>query len=218
MQYILQAAPYTLMRLFVTTPESIINYDNRHPDLDAIQDIGQTAVQASLAFKAANDNNDAVKYLKAAFSLGTKLYEERLTFDEFYAGASIMSGAATMLAELDPSMADSWNAEIQSLKDNTVKTQTLQKQIAGVDGDMIAEHAGDVFVFVDKAKEKMWRVEEILALGRMRFNIGENGRKGDQLGAIRRVRELCKSQDSAIHAAAQAASDLTLEKYNTISG
>jgi hypothetical protein len=218
MELILQAAPCAFMHLFSMSPETIVNYDNEEPDLDHLGAMGEAGVRAALVFKSEGDAGSAKKYAEAAFSLGAKLYDERLTLREFYTGARVMSGSAMLMSELEPEKKDSWSAEVEALKQNTIKAQSLQQAIDSVNGETIAEHAGDVFVFADKAQEKMWRVQAILALGRMRYNIGESGRKGDQIGAIRRVRELLADPESCVHAAAKAAYELTSEKYNTIRG
>ena len=85
--------------------------------------------------------------------------------------------------------------------------------ISKADQQSIAEHAGDIFRFAAKSKEKMFRVEAILKLGRYRFDAA---RAADQLAAPRFLRRFQRDPDPAIQAAAQAAANLTIEQYRMI--
>jgi hypothetical protein len=63
-------------------------------------------------------------------------------------------------------------------------------------------------------------VEAILALGRMRYDIGggdgSNGRVADQRGAMRALRRYAEDPDPVIRTAAVAARDLTIEDYRRL--
>ena len=59
----------------------------------------------------------------------------------------------------------------------------------------------------------MFRVEAIFAMGRMRFFAGENGRIGNQRGAIQELKKLAEDPDPIIRLAATEARDLTIEQY-----
>jgi hypothetical protein len=62
----------------------------------------------------------------------------------------------------------------------------------------------------------MWRVEAILALGRMLFYDCEGRRIGDQRGASRALTNHLTDKDPVIRAAAKAALDLTREQMRTL--
>jgi hypothetical protein len=75
---------------------------------------------------------------------------------------------------------------------------------------------GDVFYLAQHAQERMWRVEAILALGRMKYFVGEGGRRGDQRGATRHLKQHALDKDPVIRAAAKAALELTREQMRTL--
>jgi hypothetical protein len=60
----------------------------------------------------------------------------------------------------------------------------------------------------------MWRVEACFQLGRMRFNLGDNGRAADQRHAMMLLRKLADSDpDPIVKLAAAKARDLTPQDY-----
>jgi hypothetical protein len=75
------------------------------------------------------------------------------------------------------------------------------------------DHAGDVFHIARSAKDRMWRVEAILKLGRMRYNAA---RLADQQAATRALEELSDDADPVIRAAANAARNLTVQEYRML--
>jgi len=52
---------------------------------------------------------------------------------------------------------------------------------------------GTSFAFASESSERMWRVEAVLSMGRMRFNIGD-GRRADQLAATRLIDQYCNDR------------------------
>lgn len=214
---LLDATHLQTMSLFRNNPARLINYDNQHPDLTTLQTIGETADLAGLTAQKFKHNDVARKYYEAAFSLGAKLYAQRYTLAEFMAGATLMSESAAALAGVEPDKAADFNAEVEALKQNTLGVQKIQRAICSIDGPTIAAHAGDVFYFAQHAGERMWRVEAVLAMGRMRFNIGP-GKKGDQTNAAELAAQMQNDPDPAVSIAAKAATTLTLEQYNLIGG
>jgi hypothetical protein len=86
--------------------------------------------------------------------------------------------------------------------------------VRSIDPKVVGTHAGDVFELAKRSKERMWRAEAILALGRLRFFAGDGATASDQREATRLVTELAESDpDPIIRAAAIAARDLTAAKH-----
>jgi len=92
----------------------------------------------------------------------------------------------------------------------------MLKIVQSIDANVIADHAGDIFHIARNSQERMYRVEAILAMGRMRYYVGEAGRIGNQRGAIQEVKRLANNSDPVIRRAAEEARDLTIEKYRLL--
>jgi hypothetical protein len=92
----------------------------------------------------------------------------------------------------------------------------MLKILQAIDSNVIIEHAGDIFHIARNSQERMYRVEAILAMGRMKYYVGDAGRIGNQRGAIQEVKRLAGSTDPVIRRAAEEARDLTREKYQLL--
>jgi hypothetical protein len=160
---------------------------------------------------------EAMKYYEAAFSLGIKLYRERITWAELDAGLSLMAENARLIAALSDELNQAQRAryarEFDAARAAYVKDRLLPTQhiLSSPDSRLIERHSGDVFHFAYHAPERLWRIEAILRLGRYRFH---SERLGDQRIANRVIEQLLRDPDPFIRTAAAAARDLTLEQYN----
>jgi hypothetical protein len=96
------------------------------------------------------------------------------------------------------------------LQYHRLHVQPMQRVIGSIDPGVIARHTGDVFYIAEHAADRMWRVEAILKLGRLRFYAA---RIADQQAAERLLRRLSKDADPVIRAAAESARSLTIEGY-----
>jgi len=89
----------------------------------------------------------------------------------------------------------------------------MLKVLQAIDANVIGQHAGDIIYFARHCRERMYRVEAILAMGRLRYFVGENGRIGNQRGAMTELKKLADDPDPVVRRAANEAKDLTLEQY-----
>ena len=89
----------------------------------------------------------------------------------------------------------------------------MLRVLTAVDDKVVSEHAGDVFYLAQHAGDRVWRVEAIFALGRMKYFVGSEGRAADQRGAPRMLQKLTEDSDPVIRAAAVAGRDLTIDEY-----
>jgi hypothetical protein len=217
MQMVLDAANLFEMNLFARAPGKIIDYQSDHQELDNLALVGQQMESAAILLDRARQHEEAHKFLLAVYSLGLNLLHERLDYDEYSDGLKLTDGALVTLADMQPK--DS--AEAQTLNDeetalvnfdqNTVRP--IYDVLSSADPQKIASNAGDVFRFAARSKERMFRVEAILKLGRYRFNAA---RRADQLAVPRVLRKLQNDPDPAIQTAAAAAANLTVEQYRMI--
>ena len=214
---LIDARHYKEMNLFAKDPPSVINYDSRHERLENLAGAGKYANLAGLSLHLHNKNQDAKKYLEAAFALGRHLYHERLIDEEYEDGVSLMAGATAAMLQIAPKgskLFDQLTEFDKGRNDYDGKHMTpIRRAITSADPRVLETYAGDVFVFAKEAKEPMWRVEATLKLGRYRFDAGTFG---DQVGAVRAIHDLLKDPDPRVVAAATAARDLTIEQYRMI--
>jgi hypothetical protein len=118
---------------------------------------------------------------------------------------------------MDKAHAARWQSEAADLSALVRHENDIAAQISTLDSRRIGTYAGDVFAFAARSTERMWRVEAILSMGRMRFNIGA-GRRSDQLAAGRLLAQFITDPDPAVGAAARQARALTIEQYRQIGG
>ena len=217
MQLVLDATHFSQMNLFAKDPASVIDYQSDHAELDSLGKLGQEMESAALRLSRAGKTEDARIFLYGAYALGVNLLRERVDYDEYSHGMGLMDGATTALAEMEP--ANSPRARMLAGQEGTMEgfdqqsVQPIYEVLVGADPAKIAANAGDVFRFATNSRERMFRVEAILKLGRYRFNAA---RPADQLAAPRFLRVLGQDPDPAVRAAAQAAASLTLEQYRMI--
>ena len=220
-QRLIEAADCERMTLFTDDPTRIVRYGEAE-DLEALRLVGKAAVRLGLVHQANKRNADAIKCYTAAFALGAKLYDERMTYREMMAGDELMGEAGVGISRLTFTMGDTTRSEaatkFEAARRSTfsARVQPVASKLISIDGRVVSQHAGDVFYLADRATERMWRVEAIFALGRMRYFVGEGGRIGDQRGATRKLKQLANDKDPVIAAAAKAALELTVEQMRTL--
>jgi hypothetical protein len=208
------------MRLFSDRPEDVVNYANQKPAMEELTLLGQAcADRLGLLNDKAGNSAEAKKYYEAAFALGAKLYRERVCWAECELGLSLMGRTASALAALAEKSGDAERAKrFRAFDEGRIKyvnerINPMLRVVRSIDPKVVAEHAGDLFVIADSSPERMWRVEAILALGRLRYFAGASGRSVNQRAAMVRLRELQNDPDAVIRAAAKAAVALTAEEY-----
>jgi hypothetical protein len=225
---VLRATSADKASIFIKKPDTLINYEFPRPELDALVAVGQLCNSLGHYYVKSEKNADpvqATKYLNAGFSLGAKLYAERLTHGELMAGFNLMQGAADSLRELARRQGD--KAREDQLKrfsdaaSNYYKgdVHKLYDKVNSTGREDIGRYAGDVFELARNNPDRMWQVEAILKIGRYRFNAT---RMADQVGAERMLgdnpaqfgyRDFEQSDDPAVRTAGRAARELSEEQY-----
>lgn len=225
---VLKGSRCARMHLFELNPKQAISYDSQKPWIDALMALGQATNDAGLRLRR-DRPDEAIKYYRAAFELGRKLFEERVTWAEATKGMSIMTMSAESMTWLADQKHD--GPRVDQLQKFKQKVEAYQKQlqddVAAPLGNPVesysAPFAGDVFAVARDVKaERPWRVEAILHIGHYRWNVAD-GNKGDQMAAPKELDALDKSvdpknQDVAIKTAVRAAQNLTLEQQRMTGG
>jgi hypothetical protein len=214
---LLDATHATSAKIFADDPGEIVTYKEK-PGLEAIATLGHLSARAALL--AQTDHLEiAPKYFEAEFALGVKLFEERLTVDELSRGMELMAESSAGMERLLQRSDQSARAqEFRTFDDGRKQYYNdhvlpMLKVLQSIDTNVVGEHAGDIIYFARHCQERMYRVEAIFAMGRMRFFAGENGRIGNQRGAMAELRKLAEDPDPVIRRAATEARDLTIEQY-----
>ena len=213
-----QAATCSKADVFQSHPEQIVNYTAK-PELNALGKLGDVMLHAGLLAKVNKQNDLATSDYEAAFALGAKLYAERLTHDEYAAAVNLMGGASQAMVGLyadDPAKANAWaNFNVARRKYDEEHIDPIWKVLGAIGLDSAEEHAGDVFVFAQSAQDRMWRVEGVLKMGRLKY---EGARKADQRDALVVATQMANSDpDTVVRLAAAAARELTPEIFRQLS-
>lgn len=215
LELLIPAREHAQASIFADSPEDVVKYGDK-PKLAAILALGKAANRRGALLSYEKNPDEAIKHHQAAFALGARLYEERLTLDELLAGLELMSEAsagiiATGSDTIDTQTFTDYRTAFTAWSESRIRP--MQRIVTSIDPAVIARHSGDVFYIARHAPERMWRVEAILSLGRLRFNAA---RVADQQGANRAIQELRDDPDPVIRAAAQAAMELTIERYRML--
>jgi hypothetical protein len=209
---IVNASPQS--ELFAKHPREVIGYQNSKPAIEALSVLGRVMIDRLALLNQREGNVEAArKYALAGAALGEALSRERLCWDEFALGQELLSKSAAILGKGDDGAA--WKAfdEQRSQFFNDQIDPTI-RMIRSIDPKTVGTHTGDVFQLAKRSQERMWRVEAILALGRVRFFTGTSRSAADQRAALAAVKKIAdEDPDPIIRAAAEAARDLTAEQY-----
>jgi hypothetical protein len=218
---LIEAAGCSSMDLFASQPAELIQYGGS-PALEELRGLGDAMLRRGLVAQTQGRADDARGYFQAAFALGEKLYRERVRFSELDLGLKLMGDAAVQMARLAESTGDSPRAAQLRQFDDARRTliegqiMPMRQVLHSVDAQTIGQHVGDILYLAEHAEDRMWRVEAIMASGRLRYFVGAGGTRGDQLAAGRLLRSLSDEADPAISTAARAAAGLTLEEYRML--
>jgi hypothetical protein len=218
-RFLIDARYMAKATLFSNDLDSIIKYNQPdRQDLVMLDNLGKGLLNAG-TLKMNDQPEEAKKYFEAAFNLGYHMVNERIVFQQVQVGMGLLSTAADGLAALPGANASQFE-QFRTTRGQyfTDRVMPIWGVLTAIDNNKIGKHAGDYFAFAKNSQEPMFRVEAILALGRMRFNAGTGGRAGDQQGASRILNEIVNSTSAtpAEKKAAQLALDLTAEQFRTI--
>ena len=92
--------------------------------------------------------------------------------------------------------------------------ESTLRVVQAFDAKTVGTHTGDLFELAKRSKERMWRVEALMALGRVRYFAGTGGTAANQRVAMALLREIAEEdEDYVVRTAAGAARNLTVEEH-----
>ena len=208
-----------LMKFFQTHPADLVDYQTTHPQIDSLRKLGELTLAVGILYRIDAKYDQSRKYLDAGFSLGSKLFQERLTFEEFGAGVGLMRSAVQAIAGVaklqnNSVLTDQCEKLMKDLDALGQKSLEAYKIIGSIDENYSAKYAGDLIEIAQSYQaDPMWRVEAVKHLGHYKFN---SANRGDQLAARNLIEQLCKRRDidPALTTAAIAARDLSIEQHH----
>ena len=218
---LVQAARCNDMKLFATQPKELINYARSRPALEALDTLGKVCVDRLGLLNQRAENHDlAMKYYQAGLALGAHLCNERLTYDELQLGLELVSKSSAAMARVAEARGDSdlaaalRNYDAQRLSYVQQRIHPMARVIRSIDPKIVGRHTGDVFEIARRSDERLWRVEALLAAGRVRFFVGTGGTSGNQRLANELLRTIAEADpDPTIRTAAATARYLTVEEH-----
>jgi hypothetical protein len=221
-EMLIEARTASSMKLFSAAPEAVINIDDyvTPAQIDALRVLGKAASKLGLYMSVDKIQPENVKALgEAAFSLGAKMYEERVRYPEIEVGNELLHEGADLIARADPAKKDA----VKTFRDALTKYQKervfpLYVVISSADGNVIGRTVGDMFYIARHSKEKMWRVEAMLKLGRIKHDPGEPPNGANVRGAALYLKRVAANdkEDPTVRMAAELARDLTLEQFRSM--
>ena len=220
MEPIVEASHYASMNLFASKPSEIINFNSTKPSLEGLETLGKVCVdRLALLNQRAGKRDEAIKYYHAGFMLGLHLCQERICYAEFALGLQLLGKTAPALAKLSdesgkPVAAAAYrDFDAQRIKFAQSIEPTL-RMVQALDANTVGQHTGDLFELARRSRERMWRVEALLALGRVRYFAGAGGTAANQRAAMALVRDIAENDDDyVVRTAAGAARNLTVEEH-----
>jgi hypothetical protein len=217
-----EATRCSKMNLFRQDPSEIVGYDPDKPPLQAIEHLAKTAERLALLSARANDQTNAGWWFASVFSLGTKLYQERVCFAELTSGEELMGIGCVGLQHLAQQQKLSsivhtlGQFDTDRLNDFQSHIEPVWAVLGTIDAPTMSAHAGDIIALVhDRGVDHLWRVEATLQLGKLKFG---GGRRADQLAAQRILTGMANdsTDDPAVRCAAAAGRDLAVEQYRML--
>lgn len=213
---ILKGADCSNMTLLAKDPALYLGYSNKAvAPLDALKGVAMAMNKRGLGLINAKKPDEAKKYYEAIFSLGVKLWEERLVWDELDLAHNVMSQGAGGLARLAIDAKDLERAK--ALKDfDSIRSKYVQNVLMPVEKtthNLESGDPGNVFLLARLSQDRMWRSEAMRQLGRIRFNVSsaETASAADQRAATKLLTKWAADEtlDPVIRAAAAQGRDVT---------
>jgi hypothetical protein len=206
--------------VFSDKPGELITYDSDRPTLKALDTLKQCMLVLGANLRQQKKIDQAKPLYQALFSLGVKLYEERMIFEEWHVARNFLAvtrylGEMSTLAEESRKMQEFDDSILPFYKANI---EPLQKHIFVANPDparfpQFRPWAGDMAAIAQYGGDHMWRVEALFALGRAKF---AGATFADRTGAERLTGILANDPDPLIKLAATQARDLTVEEFRKI--
>jgi hypothetical protein len=217
---LIEASASLQMDLFAARPGELVNYASQKPSLEALETLGRVTIdRLALLNHRAGNTDDAKKCYLAGFALGLNLARERVTWQELDLGLQLIGKTAPMLAKLSeetgkPIDAAAYRELDDRRREFAASLEPTLRIVRTIDPTRVATHSGDVFELAKRSKERMWRVEAMLALGRMRHFAGAGGTAANQRAANAFLADVAENEaDPVVRAAAQSARELTVEQH-----
>jgi len=213
---ILKGTDCSQMTLLAKDPAEYMGYQGAAiAPLRALKTVVTAMTKRAAMLVNGRKADEAKKYYQAIFSLGTKLWEERLVWDELDAGQELMATGALGLARIAEEEKDTDRyATLKAFDDARSKYVTdVVMPLLHVTHNFSSDAPGNIFLLARSSQDRMWRAEAIRQLGRIRWNVGnaETASAADQRAATRLLTKWADDPtlDPVLRTTAQLARDVS---------
>jgi hypothetical protein len=210
LQALLKARAFKGPGVFADRKGALITYDADRPELkEALFALRDVAGKVGRGLQARGETRQAREIYEAMFTLGAKMWDERLVYDEMFEARQWL-GVTRWLSEIaDPAERANMAAfEGQFIPFFKKQVDPPYKALA-----VALPHTGDALALARRAGDPMWRVQAALALGRCKFTAKT---AADQSGAKRELQRLMSDPDPRVALAAKLAHELTVEQFRIL--
>jgi hypothetical protein len=205
--------------LLTANPDQYLGYEDAFLEpLDALHKIENAMGKRGMYLLRTNKAEEARKYFEAVYFLGVKLFDERLVMEELDRGIGAMKDGIYGLHEMAlAAKDDNRAAELQRQGDALSDYfRNTFNPLGGLTHDLSSERPGNVFLLAEKGAERVWRVEAIREMGRMKWSVGQSATAADQRGVARMLRHWLAHPpdahfDDVLRTVAQKALDVSHE-------
>lgn len=206
--------------VFAAKPELVITYNLHRPAVKALETVGSVALKVGRQHQSAGDLPKATEIYEGIYTLGVKLAEERMAYNEWYVGRNMLT-VGRWLGELPAhsAQADKFQAidsQFKALGDKSITPVRNVIFVLNPDPAEYPSHAtwtGDMIALATRAGDPMWRIEATLALGRARF---QGYTRSDVRAAEMTLARLATDSNPHVQFAAKVARELTREELRRI--
>jgi len=194
--------------IYTSRLDKLLNFDAQHDEMDNLKDLGANVNTAAFRLVKTHQVELGEKYAKAVIALGQDLIRERYSYEEFDLGLALTDSGLAVLADAKlPGVSDTAEQCGEQMSRVGTDCRDIWKVLGGRGEVNYSKHTGDMLFAAAHAKDKVWRDEAILQLGRIRFAKGT--RDADSNAAKYYADKLSLEHDQVIATAGKASANMT---------
>ena len=211
-QDLLEAGRFKDGTVYINHLDKLLNFKTTHDEMDNLKNLGTNINGAAFRLIKKGQTEAGCKYAKALIALGQDMIRERYAYEEFDLGVALVDSGLAALADAKlGDVSDKAKQTGDAFVACYSKSLAVWKILGGRGTSNYVAHTGDFLYLAAHAKERLWRDEAILQLGRIRFAAGNV--RSDSDAGLYYAQQLSNHPDQVISTAAKASVNLTNELF-----